>query len=475
MAERYDLVIIGSGPGGYVAAIRAAQVGMKTAIVEKDPYFGGTCTWRGCIPTKALLENAAVYEQTRHAREFGIGTGEVTLNFAAVMDRKTKIVRKMGKAVENLIKANKVDAFVGHGRLAGKGKVSVTGADGKVVTLETKNIVIATGSTPRSLPGLKIDGKRLVTSDEILDLKEIPKQLIVLGAGAVGVEFASVFLRFGTGITLVEMLPRVVPVEDEEISAELARSLRKQGMVIHTDVSAGNFLVSADRVTCDINAVAPAGVSNGPVGAPTTLSGDMLLVAVGRKPVTDDIGLAGTGVKLEKGFIQVDGYMRTGEPGVYAIGDVVNTPLLAHVASAEGILAVEHAAGREVRPINYDHVPGATYCEPEVASIGLTEAKAKERGYDVKVGKFPFTHNSKAPILGHTEGFVKMVAEAKYGELLGVHVIGPRATEMISEAGVALRTEATVEEMYRTIHPHPTLSEAMYEAARGVFGRAIHS
>jgi len=474
MADTYDIVIIGSGPGGYVAAVRAAQIGLKAAIVEKDPFYGGTCTWRGCIPTKALLENAAVYDQTRHAKDFGIGTGEVTLNFGAVMDRKTKIVRKMGKAVENLIKTNKVDAHQGYGRLAGPGKVTVTAAGGKVTTLQTRNVLLATGSVPRMLPGLAADGKRVVTSDEILDLKEIPRHLVVLGAGAVGVEFASIFLRFGSKVTVVEMLPRVVPIEDEDISAELAKSLRKQGVTIHTDVRAGNFRATSERVSLDISPAGATGAT-GTATSPATLESDLLLVAVGRRPLSDDIGLAGTGVKVDKGFIQVDGYMRTGEPGVYAIGDVVPTPLLAHVASAEGILAVEHAAGREVRPINYDHVPSATYCEPEVASIGLTEAKAKERGFDVKVGRFPFTHNSKAPILGHTEGFVKMVAEAKYGELLGVHIIGPRATEMITEAGVALSTEATVEEMYRTIHPHPTLSEAMLEAARGVFGRAIHT
>ena len=474
-ATRYDLVIIGSGPGGYVAAVRAAQIGLKTAIVEKDPYFGGTCLWRGCIPTKALLENAAVYEQTRHAKQFGITTGEVSLDFTAVMQRKTIVVRKLGKGVENLIKKNKVDAHLGYGRLAGRGKVSVTGPDGKITMLETKNVLVAAGSTPRALPGITVDGKRVVTSDEILDLKQIPKSLIVLGAGAVGVEFASIFHRFGSKVTLVEMLPRVVPVEDEEISAELQKIFTKQGIAVHVGTMAGGVSVGEDKVTAKLTAAAgsaPAGA--GKAGDTASIEAEMMLVAVGRKPCTADLGLAGSGVKLEKEFIQVDGYMRTGEPGVYAIGDVVNTPLLAHVASAEGILAVEHMAGREVRPINYDHVPGATYCEPEVASIGLTEAKAKERGYDVKVGKFPFAYSSKAPILGATDGFVKMVAEAKYGELLGVHIIGTRATEMIAEAAVALRTEATVEEMYRTIHPHPTLSEAMAEAAHGVFGHAIH-
>ncbi len=462
--QRYDLIIIGSGPGGYVSAVRAAQLGLKTAIVEKDPFFGGTCLWRGCIPTKALLENAGVYEQTLHARQFGITTGDVALDFGVVMQRKTKIVRKLGKGVEILIRNNKIDSFQGHGRLAGRGKVSVQAADGKTTTLETRNVLIATGSTPRTLPGLEVDGTTVVTSDEILELKKIPGEMIVLGAGAVGVEFASIFHRFGTKVTIVEMLPRVVPLEDEEISETLGKLLRKQGMTVHTGVRAEKFAVKGGRVKASVGEGKDA----------TALEADLLLVAVGRKPSSGDVGLDGTGVVVEKGYIKVDGLMRTGEPGVYAIGDVVNTPLLAHVASAEGILAVEHMAGREVRPINYDHVPNATYCEPEVASIGLSEAKALERGYDVKVGRFPFTHSSKAPILGMTDGFVKMVAEAKYGELLGVHIIGPRATEMIAEAGVALRTEATVEEMFRTIHPHPTLSEAMPEAAHAVFGHAIH-
>jgi len=488
----YDLVIIGSGPGGYVAAVRAAHLGLKTAIVEKDSFFGGTCLWRGCIPTKALLENAAVWEQTRHAKDFGITTGELKLDFGAVMDRKTKVVRKLGKGVEMLIKRNKVDPYQGYGRLAGRGQVSVTASDGKVTTLKTRNVLIATGSTPRMLPGLKADGKNIVTSDEIVSLTSVPSSLIVLGSGAVGVEFASIFHRFGSKVTIVELLPRVVPVEDEEISAELAKIFRKQGMTIHTSTRADGFKMQGGKVSCTltpVDAATAAGIPNGPArelgaGKPApappaasasgTIEGEVLLVAVGRRPLTDDLGLDGTKVVLDRGYVKVDGYMKTGEPGVYAIGDIVNTPLLAHVASAEGILAVEHMAGREVRPINYDHIPGATYCEPEVASIGLTEAKAKERGYDVRVGRFPFAYSSKAPILGQTDGFVKMVAEAKYGELLGMHVIGPRATEMIAEAGIALRTEATVEEMYRTIHPHPTLSEAVPEAAHGVFGRAIH-
>lgn len=477
--ELYDLVIIGSGPGGYVAAIRAAQLGMKTAMVEKDPYFGGTCLWRGCIPTKALLENAEVYERIRHADEFGIATGKVALDLAAVMKRKTGIVERLGKGVEGLIRRNKVDTHRGHGRLAGRGKVSVTDAKGTTRTLQARHVLIATGSSPRALPGLKVDGKRVVTSDEILNLKEIPRSLIVLGAGAVGVEFASIFHRFGSKVSIVEMLPRVVPLEDEEISGELGKILAGKGMAIHTGMMAEDVKVEKSRVSARLVGAA-AGVSSGPVRSGSgskpagSVEGDLLLVAVGRKPVTDDIGLDGTGVRREKGFIQVDGFMRTPEPGVYAIGDVVASPLLAHVASAEGILAVEHMAGREVRPIDYDRVPNATYCDPEVASIGLTETGAKERGHDVKVGKFPFSHSSKAPILGATEGFVKIVADARYGELLGMHVIGPRATEMVAEAGIGLATEATVEEIYGSIHPHPTLSESVMEAARGVFGRAIH-
>lgn len=468
--SQYDVIVIGSGPGGYVAAVRAAQIGLKTAIVEKDSFLGGTCLWRGCIPTKVLLESATVYEQTLHADRFGVVTGQVAVDFQAMMKRKTIIVRKLGKGVEALIKKNKIDGYQGHGRLAGRGKVSVTAQDGGVITLQTKNVLIATGSNPRGIPGVAVDGTRIVTSDEILEIKEIPASLVVLGAGAVGVEFASIFHRLGSKVTIVEMLPRAVPLEDAEISAELARVFRKQGIVLHTGATAEGISASGKGVRVGLKPAASG--ASGEV--PGSLEAEMLLVAIGRAPMTGDLGLEGTAVALEKGYVKVDGMMRTGEPGVYAIGDVVNTPLLAHVASAEGILAVEHMAGREVRPINYDHVPSATYCEPEIASIGLSEAKAAERGYDVKVGRFPFSHSSKAPILGETDGFVKMVAESRYGELLGVHVIGPRATEMIAEAGVALRTEATVEEMYRTIHPHPTLSEAIPEAAHAVFGHAIH-
>ncbi|MGH9868269.1 MAG: dihydrolipoyl dehydrogenase [Candidatus Polarisedimenticolia bacterium] len=458
----YDLVVIGSGPGGYVAAVRAARIGLKTAIVEKDPVFGGTCLWRGCIPTKALLENAAVYDQARHGKEFGLRLGEVSLDFGAVMQRKTKIVRKLGKGVEGLITRNSITPYQGHGRIAGSGRVTVTGKDGKSTTMQTKNVLLATGSVPRMLPGLTEDGRRVVSSDGVLELQEVPRSLVVLGAGAVGVEFASIYHRFGSQVTIVEMLPRAVPLEDEEISKELEKIFRKQGITIHTSTKAEGFEVGAAGVKVKL--------------ASATLEADVLLVAVGRRPLTDDVGLDTVPrVKVDRGYVQVDGFMRTGEPGVYAIGDVVPTPLLAHVASAEGILAVEHMAGREVRPINYDHVPNATYCEPEIASVGLTEARAKERGYDVKTGHFAFTHSSKAPILGDTDGFVKIVSEARHGELLGMHVIGPRATEMIAEAGIALTTEATVEELHRTIHAHPTLSEAVPEAARAVFEHAIHA
>ncbi|HKY31451.1 MAG TPA: dihydrolipoyl dehydrogenase [Candidatus Polarisedimenticolia bacterium] len=476
--DRYDVVVIGSGPGGYVAAARAAQLGLAVAVVEKDPFYGGTCLWRGCIPTKALLENAAVYEQARHAREFGIRTGEISLDFPAVMQRKTKVVRKLGKGVESLLTRSKVALHTGHGRMSGPGKVAVTRPDGSVLTLQARHVLLATGSAPRLLPGLAEDGRRVVTSDGILEIKEIPRRMVVLGAGAVGVEFASIFHRFGSEVAILEMLPRAVPLEDEEVSRELEKVFRKQGIALHTGVKAGGIKASGETVKVEYApAEGAAAVAHNPGrgAAGGTLEADLLLVAVGRRPLTDDLGLDTVPrVQLDRGFVKVDGMMRTGEPGVYAIGDIVATPLLAHVASAEGILAVEHMAGREVRPINYDHVPNATYCEPEIASVGLTEAKAREKGYEVKVGRFPFTHSSKAPILGATDGFVKIVSEARHGELLGMHVIGPRATEMIAEAGIALRTEATVEELHRTIHAHPTLSEAVPEAARAVFEHAIH-
>ena len=468
--ETCDVVVIGSGPGGYVAAIRAGQLGLKTVLVEKDPLLGGTCLHRGCIPTKALLHSADVLDTVRSAAEFGITASEPKVDLEGVQKRKKRVVQTTAKGVEFLMKKNKVAVMTGTGRVAGRGKVVVS-SGGKVVgEISAKHILIATGSTPRTIPSVKVDGVAILTSDEILELRKIPSSLIVLGAGAVGVEFASIVSRFGSKVTLVEMLPAVLPIEDAECSAELEKAFRKRGMAVHTGVTAEAFKVSAGKVMAS---------AVGPGGKATPLSAEMLLVAIGRKPATDGLGLESAGVELDRGFVKIDPYMRTSAPGVYAIGDVVAIegrvhPPLAHVASAEGVRAAEHMAGREVEPINYDQVPGATYCEPEVASVGLTERRAREKGFDVKVGKFPWTALAKAKILGATEGFVKVVSESRYGEILGVHIVGPHATDLIAEACVAMKAEATVDDLVHTIHAHPTLAEGIYEAAHGVHGTYLH-
>ena len=464
--EQFDVTIIGSGPGGYVAAIRAAQLGLKTAIVEKDKRLGGTCTLRGCIPTKQLLMSAHVFEQMQHAADFGVEASGIQLAFANVQKRKDKVVMKNSKGIEYLMKKNKITTFSGTGKLALPGKVEVTGGDGSKQTINTRSIILATGSVVRPIPGFETDGAHVVNSDHILELKEVPKSLIVLGAGAVGVEFASVYSRFGADTTIVELMPRLVPLEDEEVSKELEKSFRKRGIKSQVDTK-------LDKLEKTANGVVVSGKTS--KGEDVRLEAEMLLVAVGRMPYTEGVGLEGTKIKVEKGFVQVDEFQQTGEKGVYAIGDVVPTPLLAHLASKEGIVAVEHIAGhKDVRPINLRLVPNCTYCDPEVASVGLTEAKAKEMGYDVKLGKFPFSASGKARILGEEEGFVKIVADSKYDEILGVHIIGPHATELIAEACVAMQLESTADELGRTMHAHPTVSEAIMEAAEGVHGLTIH-
>ncbi|MEP7132864.1 MAG: dihydrolipoyl dehydrogenase, partial [Acidobacteriota bacterium] len=367
--------------------------------------------------------------------------------------------------VAYLMKKNRVDVTTGFGRIAGPGRVAVKAADGTETEYQAKNILIATGSSPRSLPGIDIDHRTILSSDSILELAEVPKSLLVIGSGAVGVEFASMFARFGAKATVIEVLPRIVPVEDEEISRELAASFKRQGIAVYVDTR-------VEKVTKSDNGVEILARTSG--GKTETFRAEKMLLAVGRKPLSEGIGLEAVSVETDRGYIKVDGMMRTNVPGIYAIGDVVPTQWLAHVASAEGIVAVEHMAGKNPPPLNYDQVPGCTYCSPEIGSIGLTEAKARERGYDVVVGKFPFSAIGKARIINETAGFVKIVAEKKYDEVLGVHIIGPKATELIGEAGAALRLEATSEELVRTIHAHPTLSEAMHEAAEAVGGHAIH-
>jgi dihydrolipoamide dehydrogenase len=459
----FDLVVIGSGPGGYVAAIRAGQLGLKVALVEKDKRAGGTCTLRGCIPTKALLHTAELLDGARDAGDFGVMISEARLDFGRAQAFKQGVVDKNSKGIEFLLKKNKVEVVRGFGRLADSRRVDVEAA-GKTTGLRARHVVVATGSVPRDVPVAAADGRRVLNSDHILELERVPASLVVLGAGAVGTEFASLFASFGAQVTLVEMLPRALPLEDEEVSAELERALKKRGLKLHTGTTLTG-VESGDgglRLRLDKQ------------GKATSVEAELLLVAVGRKPVTEGLGLEALGIRLDRGFVEVNGTMQTALPHVYAIGDVVQSPALAHVASAEGILAVEHLAGLPVEPLDYDQVPSCTYCDPEVASVGLSEARARERGFAVATGRFPFSALGKARILGRTGGFVKVVRETRYDELLGVHIIGPHATDLIAEAGLALRLESTTEEVVRAIHAHPTLAEAVAEAAHAALGHAIH-
>ncbi|HUG81032.1 MAG TPA: dihydrolipoyl dehydrogenase [Bryobacterales bacterium] len=462
----YDLLIIGSGPGGYVAAVRAGQYGLKVGVIEKDDKLGGTCLHVGCVPTKALLHNAELYENALHGEEWGIKHKGIELDFGRVNERKSEIVSKHAAGIEFLFKKHKVDRIRGFGRLLGSGKVEVAEGDQRR-TLSAKNIILASGSVARMLPGLEADPKRILTNIEILDLKQVPKSLAIIGAGAVGVEFASIFRSFGSEVTILEMLPRLVPVEDEEISKELARAFRKKG--IQLELGAKVDKVTNSRGGVDLDYLDAQGEKK-------KLSAEKLLVAIGRKPNTEKVGIENTKIEMDRDFVVTDKWMRTAEQGVYAIGDIVaGTPQLAHTAQMEGLVAAARIAGKPVEPINYLQNPGATYCEPQIGSVGLTEAKAREKGFKVKVGKFPFGGNSKASILGQHGGFVKVVADEKYGEILGVHIIGPAATELISEAVVAMSSEATVESMMSTIHAHPTLSEAVQEGFNSVYGLSINA
>jgi dihydrolipoamide dehydrogenase len=465
-SSSFDLVVIGSGPGGYVAAIRAGKLGLSTAVIEKAPKFGGTCLHWGCIPTKVLLHTADLLGEIRHAGTHGIKVADPTLDLAAVMKRKQQVVDGLSQGVQGLMKKNKVTLINGHGKLAGKGKVAVLDAAGKVTQeLTAKNIILATGSVIREFPGMETDGKVVINSDNALSLPEVPKTMVVIGAGAVGVEFASIYMRYGSKVTLIELMPRILPIEDPEVSEALQASFVKQGMQVFTATKVQSVKKTAQGAEVTVQA---------PDGKEQKIQADLVLVAIGRRPVSENLGLEGTRIQLEKGFVKVNGYMETGEPGVYAIGDLVPTPLLAHTASAEGLLAVARIAGKEAHPLPYDHTPNCTYCWPQVASAGLTEAKAKERGYDVMVGKFPFKGIGKAAIVGDTDGFVKVVVDKKYDQLLGVHMIGPCVTDMIAEAVVALGHEATGESLSHAVHPHPTLSEAVMEAAEAVYGLQTH-
>ena len=460
----YDVAVIGSGPGGYVAAIRAGQLGLKTVVVEKDDVLGGTCLHVGCIPTKALLYTAELLDTLKHARDFGLVVDGYRLDWAALQKRKERVVRRLAAGVSFLFKKNQVETVHGFGTLAGPGKVEVKSEEG-VATIRARHVIVATGSVPRALPGIGIDGHLVLTSDEILSLPKQPESLAIIGAGAVGAEFASMFASFGTKVTLIEMLPRLLPIEDEEISEGLAKAFKKRGIETLTETRVESVKKEGDGVTVTFT------TPDGETGSRTV---EKLLIAVGRKPRTEGIGLETLGIETEKDFVSVNGFMETSAPNVFAIGDIVPSQQLAHVGSAEGILAVEKIAGLDVTPMNYEHMPSCTYSSPEVGSVGLSEATAKERGYDVKVGRFPFSANSKAGILEKREGFVKIVSEGKYDELLGVHIIGPHATDLIAEAVVALEHEATAQSLMRTIHAHPTLSESVMEAAHAVEDKPIH-
>ncbi|MFZ0743695.1 MAG: dihydrolipoyl dehydrogenase [Terracidiphilus sp.] len=473
MAETiYDVAIIGSGPAGYTAAIRGGQLGLKVALIESDSVLGGTCLHVGCIPTKTLLFNAEIWDHLKHAAEYGIDNVTApALNWENVLKRKTAIVNKHTKGLEFLMKKNKVTVISGYGRLTGPAqdgvhKVELTGADGKTSEVTAKNIILATGSEAKMIFGLAPDD-RILTNIEILSIPQAPKSLIVIGAGAVGVEFASIFRSYGAEVTIVEFLPRVVPVEDEEISKELARTFKKRGIDVNTSCKVEKIEKTETGVKVtwtDAN------------GNAQMKEAEKVLVAVGRAPRTANVGVEKTKIELDRGFVKVNETQETAEPGIYAIGDiVVGMPQLAHVGAMSGIVAVSKIAGRKFRPVRRDRIPGATYCEPQIGSAGLTEAQAKEKGYEVEVGKFPFAGNSKATIVDSHDGFVKIVADARYGEILGVHIIGPQATELIAEAVAVMTLEGTIDELMFTIHAHPTLAESMLDAYAAVEGMAINA
>ncbi|MGB9145293.1 MAG: dihydrolipoyl dehydrogenase [Acidobacteriaceae bacterium] len=471
MAETiYDVAILGGGPAGYTAAIRAGQYGLKVALIEKEPKLGGTCLHVGCIPTKSLLFNAEVYDYLKAAKEYGIeGLGEGKVNWQAVLDRKNQIIAKHVKGLDFLMRKNKVTVVSGWGKLTGPAKngvltLSVEGGKGPA-TVQAKNIMLATGSDAKLLPGLTAD-ETILTNVEILSLKQIPKSLAIIGAGAVGVEFGSIYRSFGSEISIIEFLPRVVPNEDEDVSKELARTFKKRGI----DINVGAKVEKVEKTKTGAKVTFTASD-----GKTVVKEAEKVLVAVGRAPRTENIGLETTKIKPERGFVKVNEWMQTEEPGIYAIGDIVaGLPQLAHSGAMAGMVVAAKIAGKYARPIKRERVPACTYTEPQIGSVGLTEAAAKEKGYTVKVGKFPFSANSKASIVNAHEGFVKVVADAKYGEILGVHIIGPQATELIAEAVTALELEATVEEMMFTIHAHPTLSEAMLDGFGAVEGMAIN-
>jgi len=457
----YDLIVIGSGPGGYPAAIRASQLGKKVAIIEKES-LGGICLNWGCIPTKALLKSAQVYEYTRHAADYGISLANPTPQFDVMIKRSRGVADKMSKGVQFLMKKNKIDVIMGTAKVTAANKVEVTAADNSKQVIDAKNIVIATGGRARQLPNMLIDGKKIIGYREAMSLPQQPKTMIICGSGAIGSEFAYFYNSIGTQVTLVEFLPRIVPVEDEDISKELDRQFKKQGITIMTSSEVTKVDTSGKSVKATIKSAA----------GEVTLEADILLSAVGVVANIENLGLEAIGIKTDKGKIIVDVNQQTSVKGIYAIGDCTPGQSLAHVASKEGILAAEHLCGHKTEPIDYNNVPGCTYCSPEIASVGYTEKGAKDAGYDIKVGKFPFIASGKASASGATEGFVKVIYDAKYGEFLGCHMIGSNVTEMIAEAVVARKLETTAHEILQAIHPHPTMSEALKEATAVAYGEA---
>lgn len=458
----YDLIVIGSGPGGYVAAIRASQLGMKVGVVEKAE-IGGICLNWGCIPTKALLKSANVFEYIKHSKDYGVEVKEFKADVAAMVKRSRDVANSNSKGVQFLFKKNKIDLIEGFGKLKKGGKVEVDAA-GKKTEYAAKHIIVATGARSRELPNLKIDGKKVIGYREALTLQEAPKKLLVVGSGAIGVEFAYFYQTVGSEVTIVEFLPRIVPVEDEEVSKALEKSFKKAGMTIHTN----SEVTKVD--TSGKGCVATVKTPNGEI----KVEADVVLAAVGVTANLEGIGLEEAGVKTEKGKVVVDQFYRTNVPGIYAIGDIVQGQALAHVASAEGIICVENIAGENPEPLDYNNIPGCTYCSPEIASVGYTEEAAKKAGYQIKVGKFPFSASGKAKAAGATDGFVKVIFDAKYGEWLGAHFIGANVTEMIAEVVAARKLETTGHEIIKSVHPHPTMSEAIMEATAAAYGEVIH-
>lgn len=461
----FDVIVIGSGPGGYIAAIRASQLGQKVAIVERD-RLGGVCLNWGCIPTKALLKNAEYMHFLNHAGDFGFGIEKVNVDFPRVIERSREVADANSNGVSFLMKKNSATIFNGNGSISAPGTVEVRDKDGKVTeTLTAKAIIIATGARARTFPGIEVDYKRVITSTEALLLKEAPKEMIIMGAGAIGIEFAYFYNAFGTKVTVIEMQPNILPVEDEDCSKEVARAFKKRKVEILTETRVLSAKAVGDGVEVTIETKK---------GEQKTLKADYALNAVGVTGNIENIGLEKLGVNIERGHIKVDKFMQTNVPGIYAIGDVIGAPWLAHVASGEGVVAAEHIAGHATNGVDYENVPGCTYCQPQVASVGLTEKKAREQGLDVKVGKFPFKASGKARAIGETDGFVKLVIDNKYGEIVGAHIVGVEATEMIAELCLARAAGATAKTVLHTMHAHPTLSEGVMEAAADVYGEALN-